>query len=78
MSFHELESVALDRDLPEHDLQKGDVGVVVQVYGDDALEVEFMRYSGDTQVVITVAAKDVRAVGDEDVPAVRKRGGSRR
>ena len=58
MVFRYLESVALDRNLPEHDLRKGDVGVVVHVYGDDALEVEFMRYSGD-------------------IPAVRRRGGSR-
>jgi len=31
MSFKELDTVVLDRDLPEHHLKKGDLGAVVQV-----------------------------------------------
>ena len=37
--------MVLDCDLPEHDLRKGDLGAVVQVYEPDGLEVEFVTAS---------------------------------
>ena len=46
MSFKELETVVLDRDLPKHGLRRGDLGAVVQVYRPDGLEVEFVTASG--------------------------------
>jgi len=76
MSFKELETVVLDRDLPEHGLRRGDLGAVVQAYEPDGLEVEFVTASGRTQALVTLKVSDVRAVSDEDLISVRtlKRG----
>ena len=71
MIFRELDTVVLKRDVPESGLRKGDIGAVVHVHDDSALEVEFVRASGRTQALVKLAATDVRAVEDEDVPAVR-------
>jgi hypothetical protein len=70
-SFRELDTVVLLRDFPEAGLRVGDLGAVVHVYAADALEVEFVTASGRTQALLTVAATDVRAVGDNDLLAVR-------
>jgi hypothetical protein len=35
MSIRELDSVVLERDLPEHGLRRGDLGAVVHVYPSD-------------------------------------------
>ena len=53
MRFKELETVVLDRDLPEHGLRRGDLGAVVQVYDPDGIEVEFVTASGRTQALVT-------------------------
>jgi hypothetical protein len=37
--------------------------------------VEFVRASGQTQALVKLSPTDVRAVQDEDVPAVRRGGG---
>ena len=76
MSFKELETVVLDRDLPEHGLRRGDLGAVVQAYEPDGLEVEFVTASGRTQALVTLKVGDVRAVSDQDLISVRtlKRG----
>lgn len=66
-----LECVVLDRDIPEHGLCSGDLGAIVETYEPDGLEVEFVAASGDTQAVLTLTTKDVRAVGASDVLAVR-------
>ncbi len=76
MKFKELDTVVLDRDVPEHGLRRGDLGAVVQVYAPDGLEVEFVTASGRTQALVTLNVGDVREVGDEDLISVRplKRG----
>ena len=71
MRFKELDTVVLDRDLPEHGLRRGDLGAVVQVYEPDGLEVEFVAASGRTQALVTLAVSDVRGVRDEDLISVR-------
>ncbi len=71
MIFRELDTVVLERDVPENGLRKGDIGAVVNVHGDSTLEVEFVRASGRTQALVHLVATDVRPVQDEDVPAVR-------
>lgn len=71
MNIHELDSVVLERDLPEHGLRKGDLGAVVQVYAPDAFEVEFVRASGGTQALVRLGSTDIRPVVDTDLPAVR-------
>ena len=71
MKFDKLDSVVLDRDLPEHGLRRGDLGAVVEVYEPDGLEVEFVKASGRTQAVVTLKEQDVRRIADEDLIAVR-------
>ena len=71
MRFKVLDTVVLDRDLPEHGLRRGDLGAVVHVYEPDALEVEFVTASGRTQALITLPLADVRAVCDQDLVSVR-------
>jgi hypothetical protein len=71
MTFRLLETVVLERDLPEHGLRKGDLGAVVELYEPDALEVEFVTASGKTQALVTLAVGDVRAVDDHDLVTVR-------
>ncbi|MEP6652145.1 MAG: DUF4926 domain-containing protein [Myxococcales bacterium] len=71
MKFHNLDTLVLQRDLPEHGLRQGDLGAVVQVYDPDGLEVEFVR-SGRTQALVELAVGDIRAIEDEDLISVRR------
>ena len=71
MNFAVLDTVVLDRDVPEHGLRRGDLGAVVEVYEPDGLEVEFVRASGRTQAVVELTTHDVRAIRDEDLISVR-------
>lgn len=72
MTYMELETVVLVRDLPQHGLRRGDLGAVVQVYDPDGLEVEFVAASGRTQALVTLKVGDVRAVSDQDLVSVRE------
>ena len=69
--FRELDTVVLARDLPEHGLEAGVLGAVVQVYGPEALEVEFVTVAGRTRALLTLAAGDVRAPREDELLAVR-------
>lgn len=71
MTFKILDTVVLNRDLPEVGLRVGDLGAVVHVHDSDNLEVEFVAASGRTQALVSLHAADVRAVADEDLLAVR-------
>ncbi|MBW3570113.1 MAG: DUF4926 domain-containing protein [Gemmatimonadetes bacterium] len=71
MSFSELDTVVLVRDMPEAGLRTGDLGAIVQVYADDAVEVEFVTASGRTLALQTLASRDLRMVRDDDLLAVR-------
>ena len=66
-----LDTVVLDRNLPEYGLRRGDLGAVVQVYEPDGLEVEFVTASGKTQALVTLNVRDVRPVQDSDLITVR-------
>jgi hypothetical protein len=72
VKFNLLQTVVLDRDLPDKGLRKGDLGAVVNVYEPDGLEVEFVSASGKTEALVTLTAGDVRAVADGDLIAVRR------
>ena len=71
MTYKLLDTVVLDRDLPQYGLRKGDLGAVVEAYDAEGLEVEFVRASGKTQAVVTLTTEDVRPVLDDDLVAVR-------
>ncbi len=76
MSFHPLDVVVLNTDLPAQGLKRGDLGAVVDLYGPDAIEVEFVTASGRTQALITLKSSDIREVGNDDLVAVRPTGAS--
>ena len=71
MKFTLLDSVVLNRDVPEHGLRAGDIGAVVELYGTDGVEVEFVRASGQTKALLTLKITDLRPVAESDILAVR-------
>ena len=71
MTHAKLDTVVLNKDLPEHGLRAGDLGAVVELYGDEGIEVEFVRASGETKALITLEPADVRSVAANDILAVR-------
>ncbi len=71
MRYKILDTVVLDRDLPEHGLRRGDLGAVVHLHAPDGLEVEFVTASGRTVALVTVGESDVRAVAETDLISVR-------
>jgi hypothetical protein len=72
MKFALLDTVVLNRDLPHHGLRAGDLGAIVELYGADGVEVEFVRASGDTKAVVTLKTSDLRSVAESDILAVRQ------
>ena len=71
MTYKLLDTIVLDRDLPEHGLLKGDLGAIVEIYQPDALEVEFVTASGRTAALLTLNTRDIRPVADDDLVSVR-------
>ena len=69
--FDLLDTVVLTRDIPDVGLRRGDLGAIVEVYGPNAFEVEFVAASGRTQALVTHTADDIRHVGDQDLVSVR-------
>ncbi|WKZ35599.1 MAG: DUF4926 domain-containing protein [Anaerolineales bacterium] len=51
-----LDVVALTDDLPEHDLQRGQVGTVVEVLAPDVYEVEFADNDGRAYAELALKA----------------------
>ena len=78
MKFKLLDTVALDRDLPEHGLRCGDLGAVVEVHAPDGLDVEFANASGKTEALVTLSVNDLLAVAEGDLIAGRPIDTSRR
>ena len=67
-----LDMIALDRDLAEYGLAKGDLGMVVHVYEDGrAFEVEFTTIAGDTIGVVTLRRGDIRPIGEREIAHAR-------
>ncbi len=66
-----------NKNLPDLGLKRGDVGAVVEIYAPDALEVEFVRGSGETQALVTLKKSDVRRIGKDELLAVRPLGRGR-
>ena len=77
MRFKLLETAVLNKDMPKLGLKRGDVGAVVEIYSRDALEVEFVRGSGETQALVTLKKGDLRPIGDDELLAVRPLGRGR-
>ncbi len=68
----ELEVVVLTEPVPEHALEKGDVGTVVHVFRNgEAYEVEFVTLKGATAALATLKPSQFRPVGKQDILHVR-------
>jgi uncharacterized protein DUF4926 len=76
VTLHPLDVVVLTRDVPASGLRAGDLGAVVEVYGPDAIGVEFVAASGRTQALVTLQEADIREVRDNDLVSVRPVGSS--
>ena len=69
----EYAEIVLMIDKPAKGLIKGDVGVVVEIYGkNEGYEVEFMTKEGKTVAVITLDANEIRPIGKRDILHVRE------
>jgi hypothetical protein len=69
----ELDSVVLTIDLPEHRLKRGDLGTVVLVHqGDKGYGVEFVALDGESVVVVSLLASQVRSIGRREIAHVRR------
>ena len=57
---------------PEHGLKPGDVGTVIHVYKKGkAVEVEFLTLRGETVVIATLGASQVRPVKKREITHAR-------
>jgi len=69
----EHERIVLSVALPDEGLEPGDVGTVVHAYRDgQAYEVEFVTLDGQTAVVATVEASQVRPVSSREITHARE------
>ena len=71
MKYRELDTVVLDKDIPESGLRRGDLGAIVSVYEPDGIEVEFVTASGKTEALVDLKTSDVRPVASTDLVSVR-------
>lgn len=68
----EFERVILTEDIPGSDLKRGDVGVVVEIYGEgEGYEVEFFALNGETVAVETLESRQVRSATSREILHVR-------
>jgi len=67
----ELETVVLTEDVAEHGLKRGDLGTVVLLHGDAGYEVEFVSLKGETLAVASLAAHQVRPLGEKEIAQAR-------
>ena len=72
----EQNEAVLTRDLPEHNLRRGDVGTVVSIqYGEDGAvagyTLEIFSITGQSLGVANVEATAIREAGSEDVTHAR-------
>ncbi|MGA2554672.1 MAG: DUF4926 domain-containing protein [Verrucomicrobiota bacterium] len=73
MKIKEHDCVVLTENLPEENLEAGDVGTVVHIHKDGvAYEVEFVTLGGSTVAVATVTASDLRPVCKRDISHARE------
>ena len=71
MKIKLLDTVVMQRSLPEYGINAGDTGAVVELYEPNGIEVEFVTGSGKTQALVTLKGEDVRPIGDTDILSVR-------
>ena len=72
MKLNLTDVVILKKDIKEHNLKTGDLGVVVEVYSETDFEVEFITADGRTQALVTLNVNDIRKVESNDMVTVRQ------
>lgn len=71
--IQELDTIVLTHDIPEYDLEQGDIGAIVHVYKNNvAYEVEFVTGEGETIAVLTLSNEDVRIMRQREILHVRE------
>lgn len=67
----ELDTVVLTEDVPLHGLKRGDVGTVVLRHDQVGYEVEFVSLKGEALAVVSLAAHQVRPLGEREIAQAR-------
>ncbi len=62
-----FDTVALIEDIPDEGLRRGQVGAVVEVYPDDAFEVEFVAPNGQTYAMLALRAHQLLRLHHEPI-----------
>jgi hypothetical protein len=69
----ELDTIVLAHDIPEHRLNRGDIGAVVHTYSNsDSYEIEFVNGRGRTVALVMLEAKDIRPMNPNEILHVRE------
>jgi hypothetical protein len=69
----EHDCVVLTRNLPEENLEAGDIGTVVHSHKNGAAyEVEFMTLTGETVAIVTLEASHVRPFNRRELAHTRE------
>lgn len=64
----EHDCIVLTTNVPDEDLESGDIGTVVHIHKDgEAYEVEFMTLIGETVAIVTLLAGHVRPLNRRDL-----------
>jgi hypothetical protein len=71
MKIKLLDTVVLQRNMPDYGVKTGDIGAVVETYEPDGIEVEFVTAAGKTQALLTLKVEDVRPISENDILSVR-------
>ena len=76
MNFELYQRVALKRDLPEHQLKKGDVATLVDFVphpngGEDGCVLEVFNATGESIAVVIVATSDIKSLRQDEILSVR-------
>jgi len=71
--FNELETVVINKDIPEYGLISGDIGAIVHIYENSSVvEVEFISGAGSSVGVITLPKEDLRPIANDEILHVRE------
>ncbi len=71
MKYKLVDVVVLTKDIDKYNLQKGDLGTIVEIYGSYDYEVEFVTAGGDTHALISLNENDIRPIERRDMVSVR-------
>ena len=75
--IQELKDVILESAIPEHGLQRGDIGTVALVHQEGkGYEVEFTTLDGEPVAVVTLSASQVRPAHKREIAHARELAGS--